>query len=63
MPKQYSEKMTSDVTEASSHTVTIGKVEENSQVIVTDTGWSEEEKDRMKAYGYDGLDMVRAWYS
>lgn len=44
--------------------VSIGEVEENfPQVTVSDTGWSEEEKERMKALGYDSLDMVRAWYS
>lgn len=36
---------------------------EDAQITVKDTGWSEEEKERMKQYGYDGLDMVRAWYS
>lgn len=36
---------------------------EDAQITVVDTGWSEEEKERMKAFGYDGLDMVRAWYS
>jgi hypothetical protein len=43
--------------------VSIGEIKENSQITVRDTGWSEEEKERMKAFGYDGLDMVRAWYS
>ena len=63
MPKQYPEKMTNDSTEISTHAVTIGKIEENAQVTATDIGWNEEEKERMKAYGYDSLDMVRAWYS
>lgn len=36
---------------------------EDAQIIVKNTGWSEEEKERMKAFGYDSLDMVRAWYS
>ena len=43
--------------------VSIGKIEKNAQITATNTGWSEEEKERMKKYGYDGLDMVRAWYS
>lgn len=43
--------------------VSIGEVKENTQITANDTGWSEEEKERMKAFGYDGLDMVRAWYS
>ena len=39
------------------------EMNENAQVTVKDTGWSEEEKERMRAFGYDSLDMVRAWYS
>ena len=39
------------------------EIEENTQITVKDTGWSEEEKERMIAYGYDSLDLVRAWYS
>lgn len=52
-----------DSTETNQPTVSIGKIPENAQITVKDTGWSEEEKERMKTYGYDGLDMVRAWYS
>ena len=52
-----------DSAEASEISVSIGKMEENAQITVKDTGWSEEEKERMKTYGYDSLDMVRAWYS
>lgn len=43
--------------------VSIEEMTEYPQITVTDTGWSEEEKERMKQHGYDGLDMVRAWYS
>lgn len=42
--------------------VSIEEVNENTQITIKDTGWSEEEKERMKAFGYDGLDMIRAWY-
>lgn len=49
--------------EADEISVSIGKIEENAQITVRDTGWSEEEKERMKTFGYDSLDMVRAWYS
>jgi hypothetical protein len=63
MPQQYSERMTNDSTETSVYSVTIDEIEENTQVTVASTGWSAEEKERMKAYGYDSLDMVRAWYS
>lgn len=52
-----------DSTEANKISVSIGKIEETTQITLKDTGWSEEEKERMRAFGYDGLDMVRAWYS
>ena len=48
MPKHHDKKMPNDSTEINT---------------VADTGWSEEEKERMKKFGYDSLDMVRAWYS
>ena len=41
----------------------IGKIPEDGQVTVKDTGWSERDKERMQAYGFDGVDMVEAWYS
>lgn len=47
----------------SESSISVGKMEEYAQVTVADTGWTEEEKERMKQFGYDGLDMVRAWYS
>lgn len=43
--------------------VTIGKLPEEEQITVTDTGWSEETKERMRQAGYDDMDMIRAWYS
>lgn len=43
--------------------VTIGKIPEDEQITVTDTGWSEETKERMRQAGYDDMDMIRAWYS
>ena len=43
--------------------IVIGKNENETQVTDNDTGWSEEEKDRMRQYGYDDMDMIRAWYS
>lgn len=52
-----------DSTETNEISVSIGKMEETTQITVKDTGWREEEKERMKAFGYDSLDMVRAWYS
>ena len=38
-------------------------VEEESQMTIANTGWSEEEMERMRAMGYDGMDIIRAWYS
>lgn len=55
--------MQNDSAETNEITVSIGEIPEDAQVTVKDTGWSEEEKERMRAFGYDGLDMVRAWYS
>ena len=52
-----------DSAETNQLTVSIGEIPENAQITVKDTGWSEEEKEHMKQFGYDGLDMVRAWYS
>ena len=52
-----------DSAETNELTVSIGEIPENAQITVKDTGWSEEEKEHMKQFGYDGLDMVRAWYS
>ena len=43
--------------------ISIGKREEESQMTSGDTGWNEEEKERMKQAGYDDMDMIRAWYS
>lgn len=43
--------------------VTIGKLPEDEQITVTDIGWSEETKERMRQAGYDDMDMIRAWYS
>ncbi len=52
-----------DSAETNEIAVSIGEIPEDAQITVKDTGWSEEEKERMKKFGYDGLDMVKAWYS
>lgn len=52
-----------DSAEADIVSALTGEIEEDTQITVKDTGWSAEEKERMKQFGYDGLDMVRAWYS
>ena len=41
--------------------ISIGKIEGEAQVTINDTGWSEEEKERMRQY--DDMDIIRAWYS
>ena len=43
--------------------VSLGKITEDTQLTEKDTGWSEEQKERMKQYGYDSMDMLREWYS
>ena len=49
--------------EAQEGTVRIGKIPPQEQVTVRDTGWSDAQKAAMQQYGYDNLDIVRAWYS
>ena len=50
-------------TEANDIHVSIGKIKKNTQLTTNDTGWSEAEKERMRKFGYDGVDMIREWYS
>ena len=63
MQKHNIASMKYDSTETSDISVSTGKIEKHTQITVKDTEWSEEEKERMRAFGYDSLDMVRAWYS
>ena len=63
MLELQTDKMNRDYAETNDISISIGKIEENTQVTPIDTGWTEEEKERIKQFGYDGLDMVRAWYS
>ena len=37
--------------------ISIGKIEGEAQVTSNDTGWSEEEKERMRQAGYDDMDI------
>ena len=53
----------SDSTGAREISITIGKLMEDTQVTSRDTGWNEEEKERMRQAGYDGVDMIQVWYS
>ncbi|WP_165176920.1 hypothetical protein [Desulfovibrio sp. ZJ369] len=43
--------------------ISLGKIDQESQITTKDTGWTEEEKDRMRQAGYDDMDIIRAWYS
>ncbi len=63
MSIQHTGEMNCGPVEMSDISISVGKIEENTQVVAKDTGWTEEEKERMKQFGYDGLDMVRAWYN
>lgn len=53
----------SESPEAKGIATLIGNLSEDNQITTKDTGWSEEEKERMRQNGYDDMDMVRAWYS
>lgn len=55
---------TRDYVFAEPEDVSILYIEENyPQATISDTGWSNEEIERMKALGYDSLDMIREWHS
>ena len=36
---------------------------EEIQITITDTDWTESERDQMRQHGYDDMDMLRAWLS
>ena len=36
---------------------------EETQSTITDTEWTESERDQMREHGYDDMDMLRAWLS
>lgn len=63
MSKQHDTESSYGSAETGDTSTSTRKMEETAQVTVKDTGWTEEEKERMKQHGYDSLDMVRAWYS
>ena len=42
--------------------VAIGKIDEHSQITEKDTGWSEAYREKLRAAGYDGMDILQAWY-
>ena len=35
---------------------------EATQITITDTEWTEAERDQMRQHGYDDMDMLRAWF-
>ena len=45
------------------HFMAPDELPEDAQVTIKDTGWSEEDQARMRLAGYDGVDMVMAWYN
>ena len=34
----------------------------DSQFTINDTEWTDAEREQMKLYGYDDMDMLRAWF-
>ncbi|MBQ4076596.1 MAG: hypothetical protein IJD65_02815 [Mailhella sp.] len=36
---------------------------EETQITITDTEWTESEREQMRLHGYDDMDMLRAWLS
>ncbi|MDM8329947.1 integrase arm-type DNA-binding domain-containing protein [Desulfovibrio piger] len=43
--------------------IAVGKLPAQTQVREKDTGWSEAQREQMRNQGYDGIDMVNAWYN
>ena len=37
------------------------KQTEDLQITITDTEWTESERDQMRQHGYDDMDMLRVW--
>ncbi len=51
-----------DVFRAMNTDVAIGKIDEHAQITENDTGWSEVYREKLRAAGYDGMDILQAWY-
>ena len=34
---------------------------EETQITITDTEWTESEREQMRQYGYDDMEMLRVW--
>jgi len=63
MSKRNANEMKHDPAGTNGIHVSIGMIKKNTQLTTRDTGWSEAEKERMRQFGYDGVDTVREWYS
>ena len=63
MSKHIADKIKHGSIETNDIHTSIGKIKKNAQLTTNDTGWSEAEKERMRKFGYDGVDMIREWYS
>ena len=53
---------TEDIFRETDLNVVIGKIDEHAQITEKDTGWSEEYREKLRAAGYDGMDILQAWY-
>ncbi|MBS6828728.1 MAG: integrase arm-type DNA-binding domain-containing protein [Desulfovibrio sp.] len=53
---------TKDISREMDTNVAIGKIDENAQITERDTGWSEAYREKLRAAGYDSMDILQAWY-
>lgn len=53
---------TEDVFREMNTDVAIGKRDERAQITEKDTGWSDAYREKLRAAGYDGMDILQAWY-
>ena len=60
-PEKQADK-TDDIFREADLNVAIGKIDENIQITEKDTGWSEAYREKLRAAGYDGMDIMQAWY-
>ena len=51
-----------DVFRKMNTSVAIGKIDEHSQITEKGTGWSKAYLEKLRAAGYDGMDIPQAWY-
>ncbi len=53
---------TEDIFREMNTNIAIGKIDEHAQITEKDTGWSEAYREKLRAAGYDGMDILQAWY-